>query len=914
MKSKLSWLCACAVLSGGMTFAAPKPAMLARRGGAGKPNIVHILTDDLGWADPACYFRAVRGEESLYETPNMDRLAVSGRRFMQAYSPAPTCAPSRAAYITGQYGAHNGVLHVMGGRLARPYHAVHAYGEPFYPSRVPLDIPTIPQVLKEAGYVSGHFQKWHCGGRSNGYPGPVAYGFDFSWEGKPGVPYNDSDLWDERAKRSGYWHGLWSPLTPRHEGFATSAPDDPFRTDPNDDDRPFDGVSDLALRWLDKVKEQDQPFFMNFCPSFVHGPFSTRDRKRLEHYCEKMGVPFPTDPGLIAEGMPSRQANPYYAAMLDSLDWQIGRLLDYLETTDDPRNPGHKLIDNTYVMLSSDNGGLTQSPVKNGCGKGERERITDNLPLRGGKLEVYEGGLRIPFIIQGPGVKAGSVCDTPINLIDMFPTYMAMAGMTGENIEHRTRNVEHRTKEGKATNLDIDGCNVLPLILGGDDKARFADGTARESIFFHYPSPLPSSSIIRKGDWKLLLYHGAGMDVTRPEIQLYRLYNADGSPADLGESQNLADTHPGKRDELLGELKTWLAKYDATLPYRNADTPDRALPDNDKVPEVLKRSSKGERIEVRFERGRDKARIVEAKLVYTTNGSDFLRDHPGYEEWLEAPATLGRGVATAIAPPGMTHGVFYLRDENNFLINSEWVAPYSGPGGKDGTGVAVIEDGYAYRPGLVSLINTALKAKRNAKKSGQVTDALELEIESAKAIAKTQVEERSYAVAMRNLRYAIKALDVPEAKLPVLNEFVTRKWSSPVRDNARARGENPPAEMAAQAFDGDPRTKWLDFAPAVTWIQARQDVPLAISGYAITSANDGPERDPMDWELQGSKDGKRWTTLDTRAGVQWSKRLEKRSFSCKTNRAYLYYRLSITAIRDASTANCVQIGEIEFAE
>lgn len=155
---------------------------------AAKPNIAHILTDDLGWMDPACYFRAVRGEASIYETPNMDRLAANGMRFMQAYSPAPTCAPSRAAYISGMYGPKNKVLNVMGGRLARPFHGIHAYAEPFYPSRVSLDMPSLPRVMKQGGYVSAHIQKWHLGGRSNGYPDPVAYGFDFSWEGKSGTP------------------------------------------------------------------------------------------------------------------------------------------------------------------------------------------------------------------------------------------------------------------------------------------------------------------------------------------------------------------------------------------------------------------------------------------------------------------------------------------------------------------------------------------------------------------------------------------------------------------------------------------------------------------------------------------------------------------------------------------------------
>ena len=107
--------------------AAPQPPVVSLP----KPNIVHILTDDLGWQDIACYYRALHGEESVYETPHMDRLAQNGKRFMQAYSPAPTCAPSRAAYMAGQYTTHTGVLHVMGGRPARIYHPSHAYIDPY---------------------------------------------------------------------------------------------------------------------------------------------------------------------------------------------------------------------------------------------------------------------------------------------------------------------------------------------------------------------------------------------------------------------------------------------------------------------------------------------------------------------------------------------------------------------------------------------------------------------------------------------------------------------------------------------------------------------------------------------------------------------------------------------------------------
>jgi arylsulfatase A-like enzyme len=723
-----------------------------------QPNIVHILTDDLGWIDVAANYRVVRGEESIYETPHMDRMVASGMRFMQAYSPAPVCAPSRAAYMAGQYTPNAGVLNVMGGRLARPWHTVHSHGEPFYPSRLPIARTTIADALKESGYVTAHIQKWHLGGRSNGYPGPIAYGFDFSWRGGPGTHYNDPELWDPTDKKRADFNGIWAPLQPNRVSNFPSSHDPKDRYALDEDGRPFDSVLDLSLRWMEKVRQQDKPFFLNFCPSFVHGPFSTRDRKRLEYYCEKMGVPFPTDPGLIAEGMPARQANPYYAAMLDSLDWQIGQLVAYLEATDDPRNPGHKLIENTYVILSSDNGGLEQSPVKNGEGKGQRERITDNTPLRGGKLQVYEGGLRIPFIVQGPQVPAGGVNHTPINLIDLFPTFMAMAG------------------DEPPADLDLDGCNILPLMQGDADTAKFSDGSVREAMFFHHPSPLPSSSIIRKGGWKLLRYYAVGFDKKRPEIQLFKLYNDDGSDCDLSESINLADSYPDKRDELLNELNTWLQATNAARPYRNPRTPSQKWPGNDRVPEVISRSVDGNRLEVRFETGAAKAKIIEAKLVYTTNGSKWLCDSLAYEEWFEAPATLGDGIATAIAPPGMTHAVFYLRDENDYQVNSEWIPPYDGPTGEAGIGVSLLKDGYAFRPGLISLIKTAVLAQTNAQESGQDITALSQAIESANALVVTPIEEQSYVLSMRLLRDAITALDVPEARLPVLNQFITEKW------------------------------------------------------------------------------------------------------------------------------------------
>ena len=746
----INYAACAAILSMGQSLLAAAPAS---NPAAPQPNIVHILTDDLGWQDIACYYRVIHGEEPIYETPHMDRIAANGMRFMQAYSPAPTCAPSRAAYMAGQYTSNTGVLHVLGGRPTRPYTPQHGHVDPIYPSRLSLDTPTIASVLKADGYLTAHIQKWHFGGMNKGYPGPIAYGFDFSWKQDRGSHYNDPELWDRADKKRADYEGIWRPMQPHRLGDFPSSRDPKAAYTLDADDRPYDSVVDLSIRWMEKIQAQKKPFFVNFCPSFVHGPIATRDRKRLEYYCNKMGIPFPEDPGKFSDAT-SGQVNPYYAAMVDSLDWQIGQLLTFLETTEDPRNPGHKLIENTFIMVSSDNGGLRQTGIVHGKGKGAQEPVTDNTPLRGGKLTTYEGGLRIPFIIQGPGIAPNSSNHTPINLIDMFPTYMAMAG------------VAHTEP------LELDGCNILPLMLGQAERAHFANGQARDAIFFHYPIASHPSSIIRKDGWKLIHHYDR-----RPQNELYQLYNSDGSACDLGERSNLADSQPQKRDELLADLTGWLQQCNAPMPYRNAHKAPSALPLSEQVPAVTGMASAGARIEVQFEVAADKAAVVEAQLLYTTNGSDFLRDHPGYEEWFVAAAQVDAGVASATVPPGMTHGIFYLRDANGFLLTSEPVPARFGSEVKPWvSGTAIVTDGYAYRPGLFALIECAESAQRHALAGQQDVSALQQALQQARTIVQQPVAEEPYTLAMRTLRNAIGGLDVPEAKLEVLNQFETPKW------------------------------------------------------------------------------------------------------------------------------------------
>ena len=704
-----------------------------------KPNIVHIFADDLGWQDIASH--KIDGKP-VYETPNLDRLTKLSRRFTQAYSPAASCAPSRVAFLRGRHPVHTGVYHVDGGTIPAPHQVENPIIQPFYSYGLPDSEPTLPDVLKKAGYVSAHIGKWHSGGKSEGYPFPTDQGFDFGFsERNKNLEryYNDEDLWNPRDGKKNAFFGLWSKMKPdRLSAFATDKADDPFQVDA--DGRPYDKLTDMAIGFMDKHK--DEPFFLNFATFLVHGPIETRDRERFELYLKKMGYEFPTDPDAELNKGKGGHTNPYYASMVDSFDWMVGKLLDFLETTDDPRNPGHKLIDNTYVILDSDNGGVLP--------------YTDNSPLTGGKQNTYEGGIRIPFLVAGPNVPAGTTCETPITLVDLFPTFLEIAGMKAD------------------PSLNLDGRSLLPQFRGGDGPVLLADGAPRESLYWYFPFPAHMSMAIRKGDWKLVRNFGVkGGTNTEPKVELFRLYNEDGSPCDIGEKNDLAAQEPARRDAMLSELNAFVEKSGAPLPYKNRESMVYSSSDRQSVPAILETGFKEDLVWATLESGEGKSAIREAKLLYTLNPAPFDTTRGHREEWFAKPARISDGRVEAEMPPGATHAIFLLLDENRFCVTSEPILPVMSRPKNESPQITSekLRNAFPWKPGLSALIKLGDQAVTSASSD---TTALKKALTAAKKThSDPKADDTTYANTIRSLRAAIRnQKDTPESQNEFVNRFV----------------------------------------------------------------------------------------------------------------------------------------------
>jgi len=434
---------------------AATPAVAA----AARPNIVFIMADDLGYGDLGVY-----GQQKIH-TPRIDRLAAEGIRFTQAYAGATVCAPSRASLMTGLHGGHTRIR-----------------------DNIPLDIwlqpddLTVAEVLKQAGYRTGGIGKW-----SLGNPGswgiPLYQGFDHYFghlsQDQAHFYYPDY-LWDDDKVKLLHEvvmvNGV-GKMQGNRGGKNVYYTDDLF--------------TERALSFIRENRER--PFFLYLPYTLPH--FSDYPADTPEHYI------VPSDEPYTDEAWPQGAKN--YAAMITRLDRDVGRILDLI---------GELGIEQrTLVIFTSDNGSYQGSPIP-------IQFFDSNGPLRGGKRDVYEGGIRIPFIARWAGeIPAGRVSDHVLAFWDMMPTLAEVAGLPAPR--------------------GIDGLSMLSALKG-------EPAPEHEYLYFDYGHRRPKYvQAVRSGNWK-------GVRVgARSPLELYDL------ATDLGEEHDVAAAHPDVVERLEGYMK-----------------------------------------------------------------------------------------------------------------------------------------------------------------------------------------------------------------------------------------------------------------------------------------------------------------------------------------------------------------------
>ncbi len=581
-----------------LTALAPIAAHSASR--PEKPNVLLILTDDLGWQDVKCYDI---DDPAPYETPNIDQMAKESVMFWQAYSPAPVSAPSRGAILSGRHPARLQRTSVGGGSPVAASRKDVPYLPMWYSGRLPVEELIIPELLKEQGYITGHAGKWHIAKLHHSYPQPLDHGFDVSTSDR----------------------GVTAKMMPnRTTGFATKLSADPYQVD--DKGFPRDQNTLNALSFIEENK--DKPFFLYYATWLVHSPIQSRSRELLDKYCKKMSLPFPTSPEAFTT---KGQNNPYYGAMVEMMDHYVGEMLDYLRRTEDPRWKGHKLIENTYIIFTSDNGGM----------EGERTEVyTDNYPLDKGKINAKEGGTRVPLLIMGPDIKRGVQTDVLANGVDFFPTIMSW------------------TSTPIPSDLVLDGADLSQMLSQNPkdrELVKLRSGEVRDFMVHHFPHS-PRQSTIRDEEYKLIYNY---MPASPAVLELYRLYDEKETRVDIEEAQNLASKMPEKAEQLRKRMFDYLDSMDATYPCKNP----RSATFSGSVAsmcQITNGGADGRKVWIEYTEADYKAKNV--YIIYTDGKSP--------EEWFRLKVeNFGNGRAEATLPLDATHYVWGVLDDHEFWYN-----------------------------------------------------------------------------------------------------------------------------------------------------------------------------------------------------------------------------------------------------
>ncbi len=456
-----------------------------------KPNIIYIYADDLGYGELGSY-----GQTKI-KTPNLDKLAAEGMRFTQHYSSAPVCAPSRCMLMTGKHGGHSYI---------RGNYELGGFTDSTEGGQMPLHegAYTIARMLKERGYTTALVGKWGMG--VTGTTGsPLLHGFDYYYgyldqkQAHNHYPTHlwENDQWDSLNNKPFMVHGSIDPKTASEADFNKFIGNDYGSAK----------MTEKALGFLNR--EKDNPFFLYLPYTIPHLALQAPEKYVAQYAGLFDDQPYYGDKGYS----PSKYPRATYAAMISFLDEQVGIIMKKIKDLG--------LDNNTIIMFSSDNGATFSAGV-------DTKFFNSVSGLRGLKMDVYEGGIRVPFIARWPGkIRPGSVTNIPSVQYDLFPT---LAELTGKEVG------------------GLDGVSLLPTLIGNNVKQK-----EHEFIYFEYPEN-GGQVAVRMGKWK-----GVRHNVRKNPDSPWELFNID---SDSNETTDVSAQYP----EIIQAIKD-IAKREHIHPH-----------------------------------------------------------------------------------------------------------------------------------------------------------------------------------------------------------------------------------------------------------------------------------------------------------------------------------------------------------
>ncbi len=467
-----------------------------------KPNIILFLVDDMGWQDCSVPFWNQKTEfNRIYETPNMERLARQGVKFTNAYT-NPVCTPTRISIMTGMNVVRHGVTNWTSVHKNTP---TDHPDETLVPAKWNFNglnpvaktadaahATPLPVLMKQAGYHNIHVGKAHFAPYGTPGANPLNMGFDINIAGTaaghPGS-FLAEDFYGAKAGDT-----LW----------AVRNLDDHIKKN----DFLTDALTSEAIQEIENNRSSNKPFFLYMSHYAVHVPLN-KDPRYYQKYIDK--------------GMGDAEAK--YAGLIEGMDKSLGDIMDYLKKIQADKN--------TYIIFMSDNGGLSLAPPRGG------KKYTQNMPLKMGKGSLYEGGIRIPFMVAGPGIQAQQTADQYIIAEDLFPTILQWAGIKNPDLIQK-----------------IDGKNINTFIehpLKSDDE---------KILLWHYPNNWTNindhgiswCSAMRQGKWKLIYFH------KEQTLELYDLQK------DIQEENDLSASTPDQLKYMATLMTTEMKKRNAPMP------------------------------------------------------------------------------------------------------------------------------------------------------------------------------------------------------------------------------------------------------------------------------------------------------------------------------------------------------------